>query len=705
MPNDFDTSQFPLGSPHPYVLYNNAGNEDLFANDVINEEWTDRPPFNRKRKTIHGMEEQFRRMMEGFGFSRAGVYAAGLIITSHQQYVEVGGQAYVLKSEVPVPYTVTGNWATESVNFKLAGDAILRSDLASGTGAAEIRYASVNLPDIAALKLQRKTQPARYFTLTGYGAPQFYQLDPADSTTVGDDILTVVGNDGGRYKLNHNGWLSVKLGGAKGIGSTFDDTTAFQKTATVAMNNKLGMEVPPPDAFYNVLIGITCNQRLQVRGSIGEAVNIYAGVQGGGSRIHYSGSGDLFAFDTVQDSSLNTIDGSLIDGLMMYGTAAAQNCVRIGKDSDVGDATKVKANMTVRNCYINDFKHGTGIAISWCFSNYLNNNVIQNCGRDIALYYAHATRIDGGNIEQSLVGVDGRISYGVSLYGTVLQGFDQTRQTTYGLKVPATMFVWSGWNGAGTTGASRTTPDDYAGVAIRNLGSKIDVFGSYWEYNNYCWVIETNSISATYGGIVAMDPISKSFVQVGIGGFTDSGVLFQNNGITTAYQGLYQTERNYMAPCDTGGGCDYGTLPANTIYTGPQAHVGVTRRYNAAGYETITREYQTFKGQSQVILDAIAGTVGNFDLFPYAKSNNIRHLYSGATTINYTFVDANGVKAQPGATLSMHLLAIGATTVSFSGTYFACPPITMTAGTQVIVEFFFSNGVWVRKCLPTPFAL
>lgn len=134
MPNDFDTSAFPLGSTDPRVLYNNAGNEDLAVNDVSNEYWIDRPPFNRRRKTLYGMEAQFNRLIEAFGFTSAGPYAAGLVITSHRQYIEVDGQAYVLKAETAVPYTVTGNWATESVNFKLAGDSVLRQELAAPTG-------------------------------------------------------------------------------------------------------------------------------------------------------------------------------------------------------------------------------------------------------------------------------------------------------------------------------------------------------------------------------------------------------------------------------------------------------------------------------------------------------------------------------------------------------------------------------------------
>lgn len=82
-------------------------------------------------KTLEGMQQEFKVLIDGFGFNYAGPYTAGTVLLSHLSYVEVGGLAYVLKSDVPVPYTLTGNWASESVNFKLAGDSVLRTELAA----------------------------------------------------------------------------------------------------------------------------------------------------------------------------------------------------------------------------------------------------------------------------------------------------------------------------------------------------------------------------------------------------------------------------------------------------------------------------------------------------------------------------------------------------------------------------------------------
>ena len=79
-------------------------------------------------------EDVFGQYLEGSGWTSSGAYAAGISIVSHSQTIDYGGQPYALKASVPAsisaPYVTTGNWATESVNFKLVGDNSLRQQLA-----------------------------------------------------------------------------------------------------------------------------------------------------------------------------------------------------------------------------------------------------------------------------------------------------------------------------------------------------------------------------------------------------------------------------------------------------------------------------------------------------------------------------------------------------------------------------------------------
>ena len=138
-----------LGSTDVRDVLDNAQNFDDAVNDTASDTWVDR--FGRTRKTLKGYgtqfdagqasrEAAFQQFLEGTGWSSLGAYTAGVSITSHTQTVDYQGQPYSLKPSIPAsldaPYVVTGNWATESVNFKLVGDNSLRQDLAAPTGAS-----------------------------------------------------------------------------------------------------------------------------------------------------------------------------------------------------------------------------------------------------------------------------------------------------------------------------------------------------------------------------------------------------------------------------------------------------------------------------------------------------------------------------------------------------------------------------------------
>lgn len=101
---------------------------------------------NQKQAVFDASQQQraavFDQFIEGSGWTSLGGYAPGISIVSHSQTVDYGGQPYALKPSVPAsissPYITTGNWASESINFKLVGDNSLRQDLSNG---------SVNLVD------------------------------------------------------------------------------------------------------------------------------------------------------------------------------------------------------------------------------------------------------------------------------------------------------------------------------------------------------------------------------------------------------------------------------------------------------------------------------------------------------------------------------------------------------------------------------
>lgn len=260
MANTYDTSAFPLGSKDPRVLYNNASNLDDAVNDLSTESWVDR--FGRARKTYFGMESEFGRdqasraavfqaFLDASGYSSLGVYAAGISIVSHTQTVEYEGQPYVLKSTIPAsiesPYVTTGNWATESANFKLVGDSSLRQDLVSadiGKGIDLIGGGIRVVDNLAGVRSAIKlTGPKAVFALghttpgDGGGGP--YVRKDGDTTSTDDNGSMLVGSDGVRIALQHEGKVVIEQFGAVANTNFFAQLDA----ASLAIFNSGGGEV------------------------------------------------------------------------------------------------------------------------------------------------------------------------------------------------------------------------------------------------------------------------------------------------------------------------------------------------------------------------------------------------------------------------------------------------------------------------------
>ncbi|WP_444447860.1 hypothetical protein [Pseudomonas kurunegalensis] len=87
-------------------------------------------------------EEQFQQFLLSSGYEDIGDYAAGLIITGRNQVFLRSGQYYRAKGSLALPYTTTGNWASESSSFVSVGDAVLRQDLAQPDGDTLVRTRS-----------------------------------------------------------------------------------------------------------------------------------------------------------------------------------------------------------------------------------------------------------------------------------------------------------------------------------------------------------------------------------------------------------------------------------------------------------------------------------------------------------------------------------------------------------------------------------
>lgn len=82
-----------------------------------------------------GRQAQFEAVLASIGFSAIGDYGAGVTFTTRQQYTVRAGLAYAVANSTTLPYTLTGDWATDEPKLKLINsDQILRSDLAQLDG-------------------------------------------------------------------------------------------------------------------------------------------------------------------------------------------------------------------------------------------------------------------------------------------------------------------------------------------------------------------------------------------------------------------------------------------------------------------------------------------------------------------------------------------------------------------------------------------
>lgn len=139
----------PLGSKDPRDLYDNATNFDNYANGP-QPFYPNR--FGQQKLSIEGMNQSFEASQQGrsaafqdflnsSNYSYVGEYAAGLQIVSRSQYFVRSGVMYVPEAALTLPYTLTGDWATEQSRFKvLSDDATLRQDLAAPSGGERVGF-------------------------------------------------------------------------------------------------------------------------------------------------------------------------------------------------------------------------------------------------------------------------------------------------------------------------------------------------------------------------------------------------------------------------------------------------------------------------------------------------------------------------------------------------------------------------------------
>ena len=132
---------FNTGNPVPSTdardLYDNAQNLDKFSNGQ-ELEYEDR--LGVARKSLAGIRQEAQDALSRLRYQNIGDYAAGLLIENYGEVFRRDGEFYRANAELNLPYTLTGDWASESASFVSVGDAVLRQELAGTSGATLVGF-------------------------------------------------------------------------------------------------------------------------------------------------------------------------------------------------------------------------------------------------------------------------------------------------------------------------------------------------------------------------------------------------------------------------------------------------------------------------------------------------------------------------------------------------------------------------------------
>lgn len=134
---------FNTGNPVPSTavkdLYDNSQTEDEFVNSDAHVTIT---RTGKSVKTMAGMNFDVADAISNVAYSFIGDYAAGLTVGNYNQIFRYSGEFYKALPTTSLPYTMTGVPATDLPLFTSVGDAALRTELATPTGAGLVGFDS-----------------------------------------------------------------------------------------------------------------------------------------------------------------------------------------------------------------------------------------------------------------------------------------------------------------------------------------------------------------------------------------------------------------------------------------------------------------------------------------------------------------------------------------------------------------------------------
>lgn len=408
----------PIGSTEVKDLYDNAQNFDTLSTTNTLESVPDRRGV--PRMTLHGFEQEARRLFESIKFQPPIPYAPGIEVTTSSLTVDyLGVLYYALPSALPF---TTGTWNPAQwspvQNTNSGNELLVFDDYASASAAAatlpygqeveapnaegrlsrfDVQSGALVFKDYApdAIRLQSYTALRAYtgraesVDISTPGIAGRFNRDTTDTTTADNGGTVIVDGSGRRWKRLYGGPLRVGWFGAVGDGVT-DDTAAINSTATAARALKTSIYLDPVAASYKVSASIDFSY-----------INVYGG--GRASLIQATAA----QFDVVTTSGNSTLKDFAIHG-GWDGTTAGQ----------LGDGLVIRNSVSQWAYNV----HANGLFIQYCKRNLttvqyggyssLRSIKANACGR-------HGLEILGasGDATTTTVMVDGTCTYSDCPYG------------------------------------------------------------------------------------------------------------------------------------------------------------------------------------------------------------------------------------------------------------------------------------------------
>lgn len=256
----------PIGSTELPDLRDNAQNLDLFSLGMARY-YQDR--LGQQRISLHGIEDQALEAINliGYVYTTPLVYTAGITLTIPNQIFLKDGEYYKSGPSVSLPYTTTGDWATEQGLFRSIGDARLRSELASSLpdkGASLIFGNARTFATRALAKASSYVPGSTQMLVADYqdgyeGGGGIFVYRASDTTSADNGAEVLVKSDGSRWHLRTaNGAFDARQAGVV-ANNVVDDTAALQRAIDATARLKSKLALPGGDILITATLKVPQN--------------------------------------------------------------------------------------------------------------------------------------------------------------------------------------------------------------------------------------------------------------------------------------------------------------------------------------------------------------------------------------------------------------------------------------------------------------